>query len=62
MFKFTTKEIEEMEKTVDLLETDNRDNPWISAGGIIIREIELNGYKWDVKFEVEVIPEEEYED
>lgn len=62
MFKFTPNEIEEMEKTVELLEKDNKENPWISAGGIIVRELEINGMKWNAKFEIEVIPEEGWVD
>ncbi|MDD5536818.1 MAG: hypothetical protein PHS36_06545 [Candidatus Cloacimonetes bacterium] len=54
MFKLTKSEIELMEKTVDQLKKDNKIYPCISADGIVLREVEFNGCKWNVKFEIGV--------
>lgn len=59
MFKFAPNEIELMEKLVDSVEKDNKENPCISGGGQEIKEVELNGYKWMIRCEIEVIPDQE---
>jgi len=62
MFKFSPEEIKQMEKMVDEVDQDNKAHPCISGGGVEIREVEFNGYKWMITCMIKVIPDEDDED